>query len=100
MAVRRWLDASGDFTATANWTTATVPIAGDQVEVLNGTQNIVTNVPAVGVDYGTTSLIGLSVGPNFRGKIADSVNDFALGSIDHVSFDGAQCQEAWFSVDN
>lgn len=67
MASRYWLDSSGDWNATANWSGATVPVTGDTVYILSGSQNIATNL-----NQSTVTLANLIIGMGFTGTIGTS----------------------------
>ncbi len=67
MATREWQDVDGDWTNTANWSDATVPVTDDDVVIGSGTQDITTNIDQNGV-----SLASLKVGENYTGKIGTS----------------------------
>lgn len=64
MASRYWLDTSGDWNATANWSGATVPVTGDTVYILSGSQNIALNL-----NQSTVTLANLVIGMGFTGTI-------------------------------
>ena len=82
MATRTWLDVSGDWEATANWSDATVPVTDDDVVIGSGTQDITTNV-----DQNTVTLASLRIGDNYTGKIGTSSAPLKINSVD-VSFAG------------
>lgn len=67
MSTRYWLDANGDWNNTANWSGATVPITGDTVYILSGSQNIATNL-----NQSSVALANLVIGMGFTGTIGTS----------------------------
>lgn len=85
----------GDWTSAASWTTGAAPIATEDVGMLSGAADFVTNLPTTGLDYNS-----LQVGPEFRGSIGSSGNVCELGSVPKVLFDGQRCKRAYFQVDN
>tara|TARA_Y100000593_G_C4280748_1_gene322627 strand:+ start:505 stop:1362 length:858 start_codon:yes stop_codon:yes gene_type:complete len=77
MAVREWQDVDGDWTNTANWSDATVPVTDDDVVIGSGTQDITTNI-----DQNTVSLASLKVGENYTGKIGTSSSKLIINATD------------------
>lgn len=75
MSTRYWLDVSGDWNATANWSAATVPVTGDTVYILAGSQNIATNLNQSGV-----TLAAFIVGMGFTGTIGTAAAYLQISS--------------------
>ena len=75
MATRFWLDVSGDWNATANWSGATVPVSTDDVYILAGSQAINTNLGQSAV-----TLNSLHIGMGFLGTIGTSTTPLAISA--------------------
>lgn len=60
-----WLDTSNDWTAGANWSLGSAPVTGDDVYILNGSQNITSNISG----HSAVKLNSLTVGMGFTGTI-------------------------------
>ncbi len=84
----------GDWNAGASWTLAAAPGAGEDVGLLSGTADFVTNLPTVGVDYAS-----LVVRRQFAGSIGGPSNVLQIGSVPKVVFDGQRCKKAYIDVD-
>ncbi len=85
----------GDWNAAASWTGGAAPGAGDDVGMLAGVIDFVTNLPTLGVDYGS-----LRVGRQFAGSIgAPGGNVLQVGSIPKIIFEGERCRRAYIEVD-
>ena len=59
-----FLNVDGNWTNTANWSLGAAPVTGDDVYILNGTQDIVTNLSQTAV-----ILASLNIGMGFTGTI-------------------------------
>jgi len=94
MAIREWLDVSGDFNSISNWTGATVPVAGDDIRILKGSKDVVTNVDKSGVAFDN-----VTVGPEFAGTWGTPSNPFKTGAIDRLNFNGRNCRSFNFEPD-
>lgn len=92
MATRTWLDQSGDWESTSNWSGGSVPVTGDDIYILNGTQNITTNMDQTGVDPAK-----VIVGPNFRGTVGTPSSPIEFGTIAYLSYNGKGCKS--FNID-
>lgn len=96
MATRTWLAQNGNWTNTANWSGGAVPIAGDDVKIMRGDQDITTNLPgaAAGINYAS-----FEVGPNFTGTIGSSGNELYIGTVPLVTFRTRFCEQAFINID-
>lgn len=64
MATNYWLDVDGNWTNTANWSLAAVPVAADDVYILAGSKAIITNL-----NQSAVTLASLTIGQGFTGTI-------------------------------
>lgn len=86
MATRTWQDVDGNWTNTANWSGATVPISGDTVRILNGNKNINTNT-----DQSAVNITYLQVGPDFAGTIGTPTSPLKTGNATTILINTPKC---------
>ena len=86
MATRIWQDVDSNWTNTANWSGATVPVAGDTVRILNGNKNITTNV-----DQSAVNITYLVVGPDFAGTIGTPTTPLKIGTATSILLNTPKC---------
>lgn len=86
MATRSWTDGGtdGNWNSTANWSGATVPIAGDTVIIDTSSRSIQTNL-----DQSAVTLARLEIGSGFTGKIGTSANFLRVGVSGSLVVNGA-----------
>ncbi len=81
MADRYWLGVSGDFTATANWSTtrygaggSAAPVDTNDVYILDGTIDITANLNQTGIDCNS-----LTIGGKFTANIGGAGTSLIIG---------------------
>tara|TARA_Y100000593_G_C4313570_1_gene339651 strand:- start:2228 stop:3091 length:864 start_codon:yes stop_codon:yes gene_type:complete len=96
MPVNKWESTSStDYSVASNWSAGTVPAAGENVVILNGTADITAGLSQLAVE-----LAGFEVERGYNGTIGSSSGDLSLslGSGDHFKFAGSG--EAWINLDD
>ena len=80
-----WQDVDGNWTNTANWSRGSAPAATEHVYILDGTQDIETNV-----DQNTTDLSSLRIGSQFTGDIGKSGGPLKIGAAEVLVAGGGE----------
>lgn len=70
-----FLNASPDWNNTGNWSTGSVPVTGDTVYILAGTQNVTTNL-----NQSTVTLAALYIGMGFTGTLGTISANLQIGA--------------------
>jgi hypothetical protein len=75
MASNYYLNLSGDWNAVGNWSTGAVPVTGDTVYILTGTQAIITNL-----NQSAVTLAALYIGMGFVGQLGSATANLQIGA--------------------
>jgi hypothetical protein len=97
MATRTWLDQDGDWSNTSNWSGGSAPTASDDVEILEGEQDITTSLPGSGSGINYASL---TVGPNFTGSIGTAGAPLYVGDVASVTYRSRLASQCFIAVDS
>lgn len=74
MATRTWkASGTGDWGTAGNWEEGAVPVNGDDVFLLTGSQSV-----TAGLDQNTVALASLRIGPGYTGTIGTSSADLRI----------------------
>lgn len=104
MADRNWVGGDvgneGDWDTAANWSPAAVPVAGENVYILDGDEDIDD-----GLDQSAVALGNVQVGPGYTGNIASSTTQLQLSfaASKRLVIDGAPAlstQEMWIDINS
>jgi len=99
MADRYWLDVNGNFQDTSNWSGGAVPVDGDNIFILEGSQDIVTNVDLTGVSA-SDAPAKLVIGDQFVGNIGTSGSPLAFDSVTTLEINNQTPGEIYLAPGN